>query len=281
MKTQAYVGALALAVSVGLTIAVGVSQMLHRSRDAEFASALAELRRQVDVQAGRIETLEQPEVKRGDLGTTGNQPKPSFSVREGQLPDGPVADATSLSGSDDVAIATSRSKRDFNKRIVRSTPEALRRLLGEPRENYTDNCNPVTNPHLLRLLETRQVGDLRLTMLRPALDSLVSVLDRLRTERPDLYDALGTAGALCARYVRGSQNTVSSHAWGIAIDLTLSGVLDTMGDNSSQLGLIILAEFFNAAGWYWGGGDDQESSMHFEVGEGLLHQWHADGRYVP
>ena len=44
------------------------------------------------------------------------------------------------------------------------------------------------------------------------------------------------------------------------------------------LGLVVLAEFFNDAGWYWGAGYGREDSMHFEVGEALLRQWVADGR---
>ena len=103
-------------------------------------------------------------------------------------------------------------------------------------------------------------------------------MDRLKAEEPEIYAALGTAGALCARHVRGAPNTVSSHAWGAAVDLTLTGNLDAMGDDATQFGLVVLAEFFNDAGWYWGAGYGREDSMHFEVGEALLRQWVADGR---
>ena len=41
-------------------------------------------------------------------------------------------------------------------------------------------------------------------MLRPALDSFQQVMERLKAEEPEIYAALGTAGALCARHVRGS-----------------------------------------------------------------------------
>jgi hypothetical protein len=58
----------------------------------------------------------------------------------------------------------------------------------------------------------------------------------------------------------------------------MTGQLDAMGDAATQFGLVVLAEFFNDAGWYWGAGYGREDSMHFEVGEALLRQWVADGR---
>jgi hypothetical protein len=153
----------------------------------------------------------------------------------------------------------------------------LRQLIGEPRDSYSDTCQSVTNPKLLGLLETRQIGAFRVTMVRPALDSLQTIMDRLHEDEPQIYAALGTAGALCARHVRGAPGTVSSHAWGMAIDLTLTGQLDRMGDASTQFGLVVLAEYFNEAGWFWGAGYGREDSMHFEPGEALLRSWAAEG----
>ncbi|WP_297975474.1 M15 family metallopeptidase [uncultured Amaricoccus sp.] len=170
------------------------------------------------------------------------------------------------------------AKTRFNRTVERPRPQFLRELLGDPRQTYSDQCQPVTNPRLIAALETRQIGNFRVTMLKPALDSFQQVMDRLRKEEPEIYASLGTAGALCARHVRGAPNTVSSHAWGAAVDLTLTGNLDRMGDGATQFGLVVLAEFFNDAGWYWGAGYGREDSMHFEVGEALLRQWVADGR---
>jgi D-alanyl-D-alanine carboxypeptidase len=175
---------------------------------------------------------------------------------------------------DQMQLASDR----FNRGVERPRPSVLRELLGDPRQAYSQDCQPVTNPRLVQALETREVASFRLTMLRPALDSLETVIERLRREEPEIYAALGTAGALCARYVRGSASSVSSHAWGAAVDLTLTGSLDRMGDASTQFGLVVLAEFFNEAGWYWGAGYGREDSMHFEVGEALLRQWIAEGK---
>lgn len=170
------------------------------------------------------------------------------------------------------------AKKRFNENVIRPTPAVLRQILGEPRSTYSTSCEPVTNPKLLHALDTRDIGGIRLTMIRPALDSLEQIMARLKKEEPDIYAAIGTAGALCARYVRGSAKSVSSHAWGAAVDLTLKKNLDNMGDNSTQFGLVVLAEFFNDAGWYWGAGYSREDSMHFEVGEALLRKWAAEGK---
>ncbi|WP_040115636.1 MULTISPECIES: M15 family metallopeptidase [Rhizobium] len=170
------------------------------------------------------------------------------------------------------------AKKRFNEGVIRPTPAVLRQILGEPRTTYSTSCQPVNNPKLLRNLVTREIGHFRLTMIKPALDSLGHIMERLRKEEPDIYAAIGTAGALCARYVRGSNRSVSSHAWGAAVDLTLKKDLDRMGDSSTQFGLVVLAEFFNDAGWYWGAGYTREDSMHFEVGEALLRKWAAEGQ---
>ena len=137
----------------------------------------------------------------------------------------------------------------------------------------------MTNPRLIAALDTRQVGSFRVTMLRPALDSFQAVMERLQTEEPEIYAALGTAGALCARHVRGAPNTV------VVARLGRGGGPDAdrrprprWATASTQFGLVVLAEFFNDAGWYWGAGYGREDSMHFEVGEALLRQWVADGR---
>jgi hypothetical protein len=170
------------------------------------------------------------------------------------------------------------AKARFNITVQRPRPQVLREILGEPRDAYSQDCQPVTNKRMITLLETRQVAGFKLTMIRPALDSLQAVMDRLKKEEPDIYSAIGTAGALCARFVRGSSRTVSSHAWAAAVDLTMKKKLDQMGDGSTQFGLVVLAEFFNDAGWYWGAGYGREDSMHFEVGEELLRKWVAEGR---
>ncbi|WP_294221600.1 M15 family metallopeptidase [uncultured Shimia sp.] len=169
-------------------------------------------------------------------------------------------------------------KMAFNLGISQPRNRIMLEILGHPRSSYTQDCAPVTQEKLRALMETRQVGPIRVTMIRPALASLERIMSKLATSEPEVHEALGTAGALCARLVRGSKRSVSNHSWGTAIDLKLEGRLDGFGDGGTQFGLILLAELFNEEGWYWGAAYNREDSMHFEVGVETLRQWQAEGK---
>lgn len=166
----------------------------------------------------------------------------------------------------------------FNKGVTQPRNKVMMELLGPPRDSYSTDCQPITSPRLKALVETRAVGPIKVTMLRPALESLERVMNRLKETDPDVYEKVGTAGAVCARFIRGSMTAVSNHSWGTAIDLTLQGELDPFADGGTQFGLLLLAEYFNDEGWYWGAGYNREDSMHFEVGEETLRAWAAEGR---
>ncbi|HUF57464.1 MAG TPA: M15 family metallopeptidase [Thermohalobaculum sp.] len=194
----------------------------------------------------------------------------SAPVAESRLEPGVVE--TEPIGEGEIVDVLEPRRPAFNKQLTRARQSYLRVVLGEPRTDYGDDCRPPSNERLLGLLETREIGPIRVTMIRPALDSLARVLDRLRRDEPEIYAALGTAGALCARRVRGA-NSISTHSWGVAVDLTLAGKLDPYGDDGSQFGLLVLAEFFNDEGWYWGAGYAREDAMHFEVSEEKLREW--------
>ena len=140
---------------------------------------------------------------------------------------------------------TTLNGRQFNKGITQPRNKTMQEILGPPRDSYSSDCQSVTNPRLLALLEERQVGPIRVRMLKPALDSLERILNRLKESDPDIYAKFGTAGALCARYIRGSTTSVSNHSWGSAIDVTLQGELDLFADGNTQAWLVILAELFN------------------------------------
>jgi D-alanyl-D-alanine carboxypeptidase len=166
----------------------------------------------------------------------------------------------------------------FNKGVTQPRNKTMMALLGPPREDYGTDCRSISNPKLKALVETRQIGSIKATMLKPALDSLERIVAKLKEHEPDIYEKLGTAGALCVRYIRGSNSSVSNHSWGTAIDITLQGELDPFADGTMQIGLVLLAEHFNEEGWYWGGGYNREDGMHFEVGEETLRKWVEDGQ---
>ncbi len=170
------------------------------------------------------------------------------------------------------------SGRRFNVGLTQPRNSTMLEVLGRPRESFSTDCQPVTNARLRDLLETRDVGPIRVTMVRPAMESLERIVDRLRVEEPDLHAALGTAGALCARLIRGSSSAISNHSWGTAIDLKILDRLDAFGDGGTQFALVVLAELFNDEGWFWGATYSREDSMHFEVSEEALRRWAAEGR---
>lgn len=148
--------------------------------------------------------------------------------------------------------------------------------LGKPRESFSTDCQPVSNATLKKNIKTDGVGPFRVTGLAPAVDSLKSVMTDIKAAQPDIYAALGTAGMLCCRFVRGSTTSISNHSWGTAVDLTLNGVLDKRGDGMVQYGLAVIAPIFNKHGWYWGAGFPTEDAMHFEIGRDLLESFLVD-----
>lgn len=170
------------------------------------------------------------------------------------------------------------AKTRFNKGISQPNNRVMKEVLSNPRSRYSTECQSVTNPHLKSLLQTASVGNFRVTMIKPAIESLERIMARLKESDPDIYEKVGTAGALCVRLIRGSRSSVSNHSWGTAIDVKLQGELDRFADGGTQFGLLILAEYFNDEGWYWGATYNREDSMHFEVGVETLRRWAEEGR---
>lgn len=168
-------------------------------------------------------------------------------------------------------------RRSANDGLTVATPSFLQDLLGLPRENLTDDCQSATNPTLAALLSTENVGPIEARMLRPALISARQVFANVKLFEPELYARIKSAGSLCVRLIRGSTSSASAHAYGLAMDINVDGVLDTLADDKTQLGLILLADFFKKEGWIWGAGFSREDSMHFEVSREKLEQWRRLG----
>lgn len=159
-------------------------------------------------------------------------------------------------------------------------PVSTRRLLrqfGRPAEVMGGGaCAEPTSPALLTALTTRDVGPFKVRLVRPAAESVARIFDQVRLEEPRLLESLRSYGGLCARLVRGSEDMISRHAFGVALDLSVGGALDEMGDGRTQLGLILLADYFQDAGWVWGAAFGREDSMHFEVGKELFASWYGE-----
>lgn len=167
----------------------------------------------------------------------------------------------------------------INAGVASAKQATMLSLLGSPRTRFDEYCRPVTHPKLASLITTAEVGPFHATGLKPAVDSLTAVFSDVKAADTALYGAVGTAGMLCVRLVRGSQHSISNHSWGTAIDLTINGILDDRGDNQVLQGLVNLAPYFNKHGWFWGAGFRTEDAMHFEVGDAKIREWAANGLF--
>jgi hypothetical protein len=151
----------------------------------------------------------------------------------------------------------------------------MKRVLGTPGQ-LSENCSFMTNPNLKKLIVTESVGPFRVTGLKPAILAIRRALDKVKTEKPNLYQQLGTEGMLCVRKIRGGSD-FSSHSWGTAIDIKINKKLDVRGDNKTQVGLKELYPYFYKEGFYWGSAFPTEDSMHFEVSQQQIDKWKALG----
>jgi hypothetical protein len=155
----------------------------------------------------------------------------------------------------------------------------LLRKFGHPRANYGQDCRPPTvNAWKARII-TKDVGPFKVTGHRKAVALLEVAMAQLKREKPEVYAALGTAGMLCCRYVRGSTSVISNHSLGLAIDFTVNGILDPRGDDKVQLGLLDLYSVMKHHGFYWGVEFGTEDAMHFEVCSEVVMQWVRDGSF--
>ena len=168
----------------------------------------------------------------------------------------------------------------INTGVLPSGNRLMLAALGNPRSSYKRDCQSVTNPAFAKQIVTRDVGPFRVTGYAPAVDSLGEIYADVQREVPEVYRVLGSAGMLCARFVRGSTTAISNHSWGTAIDNTLDGQLDAPGNGRVQHGLTLIAPIYNRHGWFWGAGFRREDAMHFESGRALIEKW-AGMKTVP
>ncbi|MEO0765502.1 MAG: M15 family metallopeptidase [Pseudomonadota bacterium] len=242
--------------------------------DAEFAGPAIDsgARIEIEVLRAQIEALG-VQIERLEQRISENQAPTSTAPIDGSQPQFVPGD-----GIDNYAqVVLIAARRNLNEGLRIASPSYLESVFGKPRENLTSTCQGMTNERLASKLRTEQVGPVRVRMLQPALDSLGRVFDEIQKTDPKLYSRINTAGALCVRHIRGAPGRTSTHAFGLSLDLNIDGKLDRLGDGKTQLGLTILADFFQAEGWYWGAAFSREDSMHFEVSRDLVEKWIAEG----
>lgn len=153
--------------------------------------------------------------------------------------------------------------------------QALIHAYGMPRWKLTDDCLPVTSHYWKSKMTLMNLGPFRATGHHLFLAALAAGLKAVKAQEPTLYAALGSAGCLCCRLVRGSANRLSNHGLGMAIDLTIDGKLDIRDDDKCQRGLLRLYEIFKSANcrFWWGAEFNVEDAMHFEASSELVKAW--------
>ncbi|OWU81019.1 M15 family metallopeptidase [Phaeobacter sp. 22II1-1F12B] len=257
---------------VGLTWFLSEEDFQGSAVDSGARIEIEVLRQQVEDLQSRMETLEN-EVARLPAGNSGGNFRSDADAEDALLRGtGPndIIDAYAQ-----VVLIANRT--EVNRGLEVAGSDYLEATLGRPRDVLSDTCEPMTNENLRSKLVLTEVGPIRVNMLQPAVDSLRRVFANVERADPDLYARINTSGSLCVRRIRGTTNRLSTHSYGLAVDLNIDGQLDNFTDGKTQLGLTILADFFHAEGWVWGAGFQREDSMHFEISRRQLDEWLAEG----
>jgi hypothetical protein len=167
---------------------------------------------------------------------------------------------------------------NMNTGLTPARQQTMLSLLGKPRQRMTVDCSPVTNKELRRLIVRRSVGPFVVEGLKPAVDAVQQVMKQLRTDKPDVYYSVRTAGMLCCRLVRGSRTNISNHSWGSAVDFYFGDWIDRTGDNMTQRGLLEMYPYFHKQGFFWGSEFSKEDSMHWEAADETIRRWRREGK---
>ncbi|WP_299963814.1 M15 family metallopeptidase [uncultured Roseobacter sp.] len=203
-------------------------------------------------------------------------PQPHRGENTARLPRPAVAPAEALT-QNFAQVVRIADRSTANTGLTVASPVFLRETFGLPRAELDDTCRELTNPRLRGLIATEDVGPIRARLAAPALASLRRVFAEVAAFEPALYDRIASSGSLCVRLIRGATQAASAHAYGLAVDLNIDGQLDSFADGRTQLGLILLADYFHREGWIWGAGFSREDSMHFEVSREKIEEWRALG----
>lgn len=229
------------------------------------------LRAELDALRSRVDGLD----ARTAAGLAAAVAAPPAPERTAALPP-PDAPRDSLRDAFDQVVLIA-DRRSFNDGLTVASPRFLASTFGLPRQDLNDRCQSMANPRLRDLLRTEDVGPIRARLLAPAIASIRSVFAQVQEFEPELYARIASSGSLCVRLIRGSAGSASAHAYGLAVDINIDGQLDNFADGKTQLGLILMADFFKKEGWIWGAGFRREDSMHFEVSREKIEEWRRDG----
>jgi hypothetical protein len=267
---------LGVAAIAGLIGIIGslVSGVQNRNIESEKQAATEKLERQKEQADLILKLAEQPDVKQRALNL--------LFFSEGGYLTLPAAYGDYLRGvaglkaGDTVPAPSLTSYVQVPARhstgLTRATQETMIELFGVPGE-LTSQCSEPTNDRLKRLLVSEDIGPFKIRAIRPVVDAVKLVMQDVKAENPDLYAAVGSAGALCIRKVR-MFDRYSMHSWGTALDVVIAGRTPSFQPGVSQYGLLLLVPFFEKQGFVW----DPSDGIHFEASEQILRQWSQEGK---
>lgn len=152
----------------------------------------------------------------------------------------------------DAQVVLIANRRNVNRGLTVATPAILEGFPGRPRDSLTDDCIPMTNEKTCGATDERSGRADERADAAPGGRQPQLVFARVRALDVDLYNRLSTAGSLCVRPIRSSENATSRHRFCLAPDLNVDGRLDVLGDGRTRPGLTILAEIFKQVGWIRG-----------------------------
>jgi hypothetical protein len=157
-------------------------------------------------------------------------------------------------------------------------------VLGSPSVPLTTACqNNKASNKVKHLQETRQITPVfKLTGIKPALDSIQTVLAKVFAANPGLEAVLSTEGMLCVRRRKPTNGSVShklsNHSWGTAVDFKIVG-FDAPGNTKQNVPkfIALMIPHFNKEGWL--SGIAFNDSMHFEIADETVKKMSADEKF--
>lgn len=150
-------------------------------------------------------------------------------------------------------------------------------VVASPLPSEPLGVDAITNKWWRDRMVTESVGPFRVTGFKPAVAHLRTSLNKVQARKPALFTALGSAGMLAVRHVRGYPKIASNHSFGMAIDFTIGGKLDQMGDNMVMRGSLELYSILKEDLWWWGVEFSREDGMHWEPSAQLVAKWIKQG----
>lgn len=186
-----------------------------------------------------------------------------------------------MSASDYTKIVPLPAAGDINSGYRAMQVSTLKSIFGDVFDDMPTDCGDPCDA-VSKYIEEASVGPFNVTGNKFAILSLQAIFNEIKIANPDLYAILGTAGMLCWRCVRGAPGVPSNHACGLAIDMTIGGILTDQGAESCPQGLLTLYSHFHAHGWYWAAhyaNDSPTDPMHMEIANETALAWLNEGRF--